>query len=546
MGTYSGKLLTIYISPTGVRVAEGENRGGNPNISRFFMVPAVEEFFMEIPGTAGRYEVTNMSGLVDAILEECGNQRTSARRVVICSNCFGIETTVSVEESKTSDFLKMITSDIGSGKKDKKKKNEKGSLGTIQCKVSWGDLIQDGKAARQVTTTVGDKFVLQSLVQEFYNRGYTVVSVTDCISTLLNFRQAEEATFDHQGKVIFDFDTCFTSAYLAKDLPVAVNPISFMDSMELQDRIISMVQDSVDSVGRSPTVFLTGSMMRDTMLYNSLIDRLESMGYSVYDLFDRPEVDPDTGLEPDTGRPVLTPDYAINCAMLMSAYAKNVVALSPKVGLDTLFRQNSKAFAGIAMVIALAFFGFTAFTAATTMLDVMDMNNNPPKVDSLQNEINNLTAQQTQLQNTINTLTQADVTVLDTLNFVYANQSPLVNIVSVDTVDMLNTTEVDASGTGTAVATGTEGTEGAPQYDTNGNPIVTGGASTATGAGMTRGPISIRGYARTSDAAIDFFHRLFNYDLPVDPELTGVEKYILPNGQDEVYIFEIKIGGFTG
>lgn len=535
MGTYSGKLLTIYISPTGVRVVEGENRGGNPSISRFFTVPAVEEFFMEIPGTSGKYEVTNMSGLVGAILEECANQRTSAKRVVISSNCFDIQTGVSSEESKTADLMKMLSADLGSGskKKDKSKSNEKGSLGTLTCKVSWGDLIKDGKAMRQVTTTTGDKFVLQSLTQEFYSRGYTVVSVSDCIGTLLNFRQAEEATFDHQGKVIFDFDTCFTSAYLSKDLPVSVNPFGYMDAFELQDRILALVQDAVDSVGRSPTVFITGSMMRDTMLYNTLIDRLESMGYSVYDLFERPEVDPETGLEPETGRSVLTPDYAINCAMLMSAYAKNVVALQPKVGFEVLFRQNSKALAGIALVIALAFFGFTAFTAAMTMLDVMEMNNNPPRVDSLQNEINNLTAQQTQLQNTINTLTQADVTILDVLNFIYANQSPLINIVSVDTEDMVYTTVVDSGGT-------TPGT----MVDENGNPIIA-GASGAAGDTTVRGDIRIRGYARTAEAAIDFYDRLFRYDLPVDPELVGVEEVEMPNGYDVVQYFEIKIGGFT-
>ena len=332
MGTYSGKLLTVYISPSGVRVAEGENRGGNPSISRFFMVPAVEEFFMEIPGSAGAYEVTNMSGLVDAILSECANQRTSAKRVMVSTNCLGITTEVHGDTSKTASIMELLSSDLGAKKKDKGSQDkQKGSLGTLQCKVSWGDLVQDGKATRQVTTTVGDKFVLQSMVQEFFHRGYQVISVSDCVGSLMNFRQAEEATFDHKGKVIFDFDTTFTSINLLKDLPISINPFSYMDAFELQDRILTMVQDAVESVGRSPKIFITGSMMRDTQLYCSLIDKLEGMGYSVYDLFDRPMVDPDTGLEPDTGRPVLTPDYAINIAMLMSAYAKNVETLTTKV-----------------------------------------------------------------------------------------------------------------------------------------------------------------------------------------------------------------------
>ncbi len=535
MGTYSGKLLTVYISPTGVRVAEGENRGGNPSISRFFMVPAVDEFFAEVPGSAGTYEVTNMSGLIDAILEECGNQRTTAKRVMVSTNCLGITTEVSSETSKMSNFKEMITADLGQRKEKSGKEKQKGSLGTLQCKVSWGELVKDGKATRQVTTTVGDKFVLQSMVQEFFRRGYQVISVSDCVGTLMNFRQAEEATFDHQGKVIFDFDTSFRSVYLLKDLPVTINHMAFMDSFELNDRILTLVQDAVDAVGRSPKIFLTGSMMRDTQLYCQLIDKLESLGYSVYDLFDRPVVDPETGLEPGTGRPVLTPDYVINIAMLMSAYAKNVVALTPKVGFDIVFKQNSKALAALALLLSLVLFAASAFFAGLTVLDVLDMQNNPPRVDSLQNEINTLTAQQTQLQNTINTLTQADVTVLDTLNFIYSNQSPMINIVSVDTRDMLNTTTVDSSG-----AT----PDAAPPdvaVDENGNPIA--GAAGTTHDGTARQAIVIRGYSRTAEAAIDYYNRLFHYGLPVDPVLNGVEKFVLPNGVDEVHVFEIEIGG---
>lgn len=538
MGTYSGKLLTVYISPTGVRVAEGENRGGNPSISRFFMVPAVDEFFAEVPGSAGMYEVTNMSGLIDTILEECANQRTTAKRVMVSTNCLGITTDVSAEIGKAASLKEMLTSDLGGKKEKGSKEKQKGSLGTLQCKVSWGDLVQDGKATRQVTTTVGDKFVLQSMVQEFFQRGYQVISVSDCVGTLMNFRQAEEATFDHKGKVIFDFDTAFHITHLVKDLPVAINHISFMDSFELNDRILTLVQDAIDTVGRSPKIFITGSMMRDTQLYCQLIDKLESMGYSVYDLFGRPQVDPDTGLEPGTGRPVLTPDYSINIAMLMSAYAKNVVALSPKVGFDVIFKQNSKALAAVALFVSLALFAASAFFAAMTALDVMDMQNNPPKVDSLQNEINNLTSQQTQLQNTINTLTQADVTVLDTLNFIYSNQSPLINVVSIDTRDMLNATSVDSSG-----ATGGTTLPEDVVTDELGNPIA--GAAGTTHTGVTRKAIVIRGYSRTAEAAIEYYNRLFHYGLPVDPVLNGVEKFTLPNGVDEVHVFEIEIGGVS-
>ena len=252
MGAYSGKILTAYISPTGVRIAEGENRGGNPNISRFFMVPAVEEYFTEIPGSAGLYEITNMAGLVDAIIEECANQRTSSKRVMISTNCLGITTQVFSEASKTSDFKSMLSGDIGGKKDGSGKKREKAAVGMMQCKVSWGDMVLDGKALRQITTTTGDKYILQSLAKEFFQRGYTIVSVSDAVGTLMNFRQAEEATFDHKGKVIFDFDTSFSVINMVKDLPVAINPISYMDAFELNERILAMVQDAAEQVGRSP------------------------------------------------------------------------------------------------------------------------------------------------------------------------------------------------------------------------------------------------------------------------------------------------------
>ena len=475
-----------------------------------------------------------MSGLVDAIVEECVNQRTTSKRVMVSANCLGITTRVTTEKSKSSDIMSLLNSNVGGDKKAKDSRpKEKAALGTLQCKVKWGDMVQDGKSMQYITTTVGEKYILQSIAQEFFNRGYTVIGVSDCIGTLMNFRQTEEATFDHKGKVIFDFDTTFNIIYLSKDLPIYINAISYMDSFELKERILPLVQDAVEQVGRSPKIFITGSMMRDTQLYCELIDRLESMGYSVYDLFDRPEVDPETGLEPGTGRLVLTPDYAINIAMLMSAYAKSVVSLKPSVGMEVVFKRNSKALAAVALVLSLICFGVAAFMTVMTQFEVMDMNNNPPRVDSLNQQIETLKNQKAQLDATYATLTQADVLVLDTIDFIYSYslQAPLINIISVDTKDMLNTTVVDASGTATVQETG---------------EIVTG---TATGmehtSGVVRQPVIIRGYARTAEAAIAFYDQLSRHDLPSTPTLSGLEEYTLPNDIDKVHIFEITIGGVS-
>lgn len=130
MGKYSGKVLTVYITPTGVRVAEGENKNGSPVIDKFFVVRGVEEFFTEVQGNFGSYEVTNMSALVDAIVNECRNNNAKCRRVMLSSNCFCIETKAVSEESKGS-IKDLLTGDLlgGSnpGGKRRRKKSSKAS-----------------------------------------------------------------------------------------------------------------------------------------------------------------------------------------------------------------------------------------------------------------------------------------------------------------------------------------------------------------------------------------------------------------------------------
>ncbi len=526
LGKYGGKVLTVYITPSGVRVAEGENKNGSPFISRYFTVFGVEEFFTEIPGAPGSYEVTNMSGLIDAIVNECHNQRANCRRVMICSDCLGIDTIVE-SENKKGGAKSALTGDLsqlfGGGGGKKKDKNSKPSLSPdkMSCKITWGELVEDGVISKKITTSTGDKFVLKSLVKEFYNRGYDVISITDNMGLLINFRHTEEATFDSQGKIIMNFDGPVRVLCMHKDLPVDITPYSPMTEDEILERIDSMVSECYEKVGRNPKVFLAGALMSNAYLYNALIERLETVGVRVYDLFDRPEPDPN-----NEGK-LFTADYSANIAMFMSAYAKNIVTILPAIEFSEVFRKNSKAIASVFLVIACVALASTGFLAVTRYLEVQAMQDAPPQVSSLEGQIQNLQGNQASLQSTIDTLTQADVTVLDLMNFIVNNESPLVTIVSLDTLDMLP-----------------------PSYSVEGETTVVDNSSTADdtiegdagGPGAVREAIILRGYARTGPAAVGYYDRLFNSGLAVDPVLNGIEKCELPDG-DEVYIFEIQIGG---
>lgn len=519
MGKYNGRVLTVYITPSGVRIAEGENKNGSPHIQRFFTVRGVEDYFTESQTGPGIYEVTNMSALVSSIVDECKNRKANCRRVMVCTNCLGIETEIT-EGHSGAGLKDILTGDISSIFK-KKDKGEKLSPDKMSCVVDWGEIVDDGKVSKKRTESIGDKFILKSLVQEFYSRGYDVISISDNVGTLFNLRQTEEATFDSQGKVIFDFDTNIHMICFRKDVPVFIETYTPMTNNEIMDRIENFLVNSAEYVGRNPKVYLTGYIMEDTFLYSALIDQIESCGYIVYDLFDRPTM----GEEFDER--VLTAAYTANMAMFMNAYAKHVVSILPAIGFSEAFKKNSKAVAAVFLIVSLGCLLTSGYLAGSRFLEMQNIQSNPSQVSSLENQLQSLNANQISLNSTIETLTQADVTILDLINFIEHNQSEFVSVVSMDTADMLPVSVTVENAT-TVAPTPAEGEE---QY-----------AGQSGGGGKVREAIIIRGYARSGPAAIDYYDKLFNSGLYIDPVLNGVEKYKLPNGE-EVFIFEISVGG---
>lgn len=524
MGKYSGKVTTVFIAPTGVRVAEGENKNGSPYLFNFFTVGGVENFFTEIVTDPGTYEITNMNGLVETIVNELKNRNVNCKRLMISSDCFGIDTVVRSEKAGIS-ISEALTGDLGALRKQKKKdSNNKLSPDKSSCKIVWGTMPKDGVVMKQITESIGDKFMLKSLVMEFYRRGYEVISLSDTVGSLINFRHTEEATFDSQGKVIFNVGETIRRICLFKDLPVHIEKYPPITVDELNERMDNFIESAVELVGRNPKVYITGEQMRNTDLYNNLVDRLENNGYAVYDLFDKPLAD-EFGMNPTTGLPVLTADYSANICMFMAPFAKNNISILPPIGFVEAFKKNSKLFSCLILSASVVILLSTVALAASRFLTMQNIQANPPKAPSMEATIQSLESMKVSLESTVTTLTQADVTVLDLMNFIDTHESEFVTIISVDTNDMLpSLIEVDNSGT----------TQEMTQTDEYSEEIVDTGLS-------EREPIIVRGYARSGPMAISYFDSMFNSGLPVDPVLNGIEKYELPNGE-EVFIFEIQIG----
>lgn len=522
MGKYSGKVLTVYISPTGVRVCEGENRNGNPDIGNFFVITDVEEYFSR--GSDVRSpEIINMSGLVEVIANECKEHNINARRVMVCSDCFDLNTTIDLTIG--GGVKSILSRDIG-----KKKGVDTAPPGSMTCKCAWGEVVRDGAVHKVTSETVGDKYLLKSLCQEFYRRGYEVIFLSGAKEVLLNFRQTEPADFDSQGKIIFNFDTDCTSAILTKDIPVEYQTLPMLPSEELLERLQAMINYAMGITGRNPRIYLAGSVFSDTALYNSFLDYLELEGYLVYDLFERPVKDDEYFEKLASGEihPILTADFSANIAMLMMGFSKTIISLTPQLGFEESLKKNSKALATVLAGACALFFVVSLVLSGIRLYKVVDARNNPSNLSNLQMQLQNLTMRQQSLNSTIATLTQADTLILELVRFVEENQDDRVTVLSIDTKDMLTSDEDDGYGMSVTV-------DGADTTEEE----VTGESGKSE---FSRASIVMRGYAKTGNEAVSYYNKLFNVGLPVDPVLNGVERYELPDG-DEVYIFEIEIGG---
>ena len=219
--------------------------------------------------------------------------------------------------------------------------------------------------------------------------------------------------------------------------------------------------------------------------------------------------------------------------MLLCGFSKTVISLTPQVELEDMFKKNSKAVATIGCGVAAGVFALSAVLAGLRGYDLWKIKAEPSQLANLQSQVSTLTSKQASLNATIATLTQADTTILELMKFIDTNQSPRLRVVSVDTRDML-ADEMSVDTTQVTVTT--------PTTDSASEPPTTVTGSTDLAPGIGRESIVIRGYAKTGNEAVSYFNRLFNYGLPVDPVLNGVERYTLPGGE-EVYVFEIEIGG---
>lgn len=540
MAKVSGKVLAINIMHSGARVIVGEISHGDADIKKYFTVAGIDAYFERV---GAEYECTSVGGLVSSICTELKNQKVPTKKILLCSDMFRIDTTV--EDASGGGLLDALTRKRGDGAPSRPASDPS----KIKSKLDWGNLVVGGKTQKIDTVTVGDKYFLRSLADEFEQFGFEVISIVDTNTALMHLYRIEAARFDSQGKIVFDVgDNDIHIIKLFKDIPISIDQLA-LPGGDMSSFVGMQIKGSESEIGRNPMVFICGEQMSDCTAYNNLIENLGDSA-NVYDLFEHPEMEYDG----ETGLPCepfpLTADYTACIGMLLSTLGRKATNVLPSKTLTATLKQNSKViFTGLLVVASLTFV-FSAASAAHRAYQLYQIDKSPVNVAGLESQLSQLNTNKQLLNDTINTLTKSDMTILQVIDFVNDNQSEQVHVISIDTRDMLSTTDVsvgenssaavkeNASSTDTATKDQAASEEGTSASDVVSD--VVSGVSSAID--LNRENIVIRGYAKSGAAAITYYDRLFNLGLDYDPTLNGVEKYTLPDG-DEVFIFEIEVGG---
>lgn len=556
----SARLLTVNIGMDCVHVLEGSLKG-DLSVKQLFTIANTGEFFTSVPENS----IVNLSGLVRLIATECKKHSVLCRRVIV-GLPFGITTTF--EQAEGHNTLQSTFSRFkGEGEQDKKKNDQAGKAKTkigpdqMSSSVSWGTYPGDDMTLLSKSNTVANSYMLQAFAKEFYRHGYNLAGIVDVTGALLPFRQTDSAGFDAQGKIMIDFSDSTTIVSLYRDVPISAEVMQKTEPEAIPLSVVDLVERRQRITGKSPRVYISGSQLKDLKLYVQVLDALLSNGFKISDLYDAhqqsAEVKDGDDAQFDDAR--ITPDYGVNLGMLMIQPGKSTM-LSPSVDFGSVLERYAKGIGSGGVGIAAAVLALSLVGAGLRVVNLVQMRTNPSNVSLYQSQLSSMKQKQASMNETIEILSQTDSTVLDLLSFIKTYDSERVKVISMDTLDMLQVSgdTVVAGPNSFAVSGGSTGATSStsPQDSTNSDgPTVSSDGTTVSSDGTTvsgesapsgtmrsREAIIMRGYAKTGAEAVNYFQRLFNSGLVTDPILNGVERQILPDG-DEVYVFEIQIGG---
>lgn len=545
----NNKIACIHITRNDVRIVEGRVSSGVILISHSAIVQKAGRFF-------SGDRLANMSDLVSAIVTSMTmNSITAKELYIVYDNNLQVdffldEKLIAKKENKSFSFGKKKDSNDGDAASAK-------NVGVIEHKKEWGKFITETEKGQLYTTTKIERDLVDFLISEFQEHGYKVCSLEAPETALLYLRKMIPFTYDALNKLVL-YANDETTGYFyqfTKDAPSGGQKQVHFDASESNEfvgKVCGVIKDEIrKSALHNPHIMLVGDAFANPDTYIECCRALQEEGLTCIDLYARWK---NTNLPINCIR-VIVPDedieierdgrFGICMALFARVFEGKPENLIEGFHLMGLNKKTKIGLVEVGLTVASLFLVFSVITTGISVYENIVAKSEYERASNATESRLALAQQQRDAAKArVDSLSTIDRRYNEIFKFVYAQVDEDLNIASIDTMDMIPSTETTGSAYGgettdssqavsdpSQVTQPTDGEQASDVVDVTGETSAT---------SYTMQTIVIRGYSRTTDGPVELYKALVNADIG-EVKVVGVEQVPLPS-KETLFAFELTVG----
>lgn len=549
MANKNKKVAVLHITKNDIRMVEGRIGEGQIIISKAATIPNINRFYQ---GDRLVYLSEMVSAVMDAMTT---NSFTSKEiRIVYDNNLlveFFLDNKINGPKKSAMDGLKSI------GKKggDKKPTAPKNSALVVH-RTSWGVFITESEQGEMFTTTTMERDFMLFMVSEFKKYGIKVISMEAPETALIYMRNLVPFSYDAINKIVVhaDNDEQGKIYQFTKDIPTTQRTFLFAvaNGDTLAERIVDTIKDEMwRGHIANPYVVLMGDVFKDVNILLEVYLALKAENINCIDTYNvwRDNATQYNGYHVVTGdnknEIALDGSYGICVAMIVRGLEKKPENMIEGVSFSFISKKTRSTIATVFLCGAVIFTGVSGTLAYFSYRNLENTKvTYQTEATYTKNMVSRAERERDKAITNLQTLDTIDDRYAAVMKFIHAELSEDLNIVSVDTVDMI---AMD-SNSGSAFSQPTTGLEKEEETEsTDSQAASQGGQAEAPAQDPNAIPpyekqsIIIRGYARTTDGPVDLFGDLVNAGF-TEVKIIGIQQVPVPDG-NRMFAFELLVGG---
>lgn len=549
----NNKIACIHITRNDVRIVEGRVSSGVILISHSAIVQKAGRFF-------SGDRLANMSDLVSAIVTSMTmNSITAKELYIVYDNNLQVdffldEKLIAKKENKSFSFGKKKDSNDGDAASAK-------NVGVIEHKKEWGKFITETEKGQLYTTTKIERDLVDFLISEFQEHGYKVCSLEAPETALLYLRKMIPFTYDALNKLVL-YANDETTGYFyqfTKDAPSGGQKQVHFDASESNEfvgKVCGVIKDEIrKSALHNPHIMLVGDAFANPDTYIECCRTLQEEGLTCIDLYARWKnmnlpincirvIVPDEDIEIERdGR------FGICMALFARVFEGKPENLIEGFHLMGLNKKTKIGLVEVGLTVASLFLVFSVITTGISVYENIVAKSEYERASNATESRLALAQQQRDAAKArVDSLSTIDRRYNEIFKFVYAQVDEDLNIASIDTMDMIPSTETTGSAYGSETTDSSQAVSDPSQVtqQTDGEqaPDVVDVTGETSATSYTMQTIVIRGYSRTTDGPVELYKALVNADIG-EVKVVGVEQVPLPS-KETLFAFELTVGASEG